>query len=78
MNIVVAADGRVLTGMIVEKTGDRITLQTVNEKIVLLPADIEELTESPLSMMPEGQFDALAPDDVRDLVAYLATKSPPE
>jgi putative heme-binding domain-containing protein len=74
MNIVVTTDGRVLTGMIIEKSGDRITLQTVNEKLTLVAADIEELTESPLSMMPEGQFDALSAKDVRDLVGYLATK----
>ena len=60
--------------MIVEKSGDRITLQTVNEKLTLVEADIEEQTESPLSMMPEGQFDALSATDVRDLVGYLATK----
>jgi putative heme-binding domain-containing protein len=74
MNIIITADGRVLTGMIVEKTGDRITLQTVNERIVLVEDDIEDLQESPVSMMPEGQIDALTPEQVRDLVAYLATK----
>lgn len=74
MNTVLTTDGRVLTGMIVEKTGDRLTLQTVNERIVLLPDDIDELKESPLSMMPEGQFDQLTSDEIRDLVAYLATK----
>lgn len=74
MNIVITTDGRVLTGMIVEKSGERITLQTVNERIVLLPEDIEELSESPLSMMPEGQFDQLTSQQIRDLVAYLATK----
>lgn len=74
MNVVVTTDGRVLTGMIVEKSGDRITLQTVNERLVLVQDDIDELVESPLSMMPEGQFDALSSVDIRDLVAYLATK----
>lgn len=74
VNIVVTTDGRVLTGMIVERSGDRITLQTVNERITLVSDDIDELTESPLSMMPEGQFDALSASDIRDLVAYLATK----
>lgn len=78
MNVVTTTDGRVLTGMIVERSGDRITLQTVNERLVLVDADIDELVESPLSMMPDGQFDALPPDDVRDLVAYLATKKPLE
>jgi putative heme-binding domain-containing protein len=78
LNTVVTSEGRVLTGMIVERSGDRITLQTVNERLVLVEADIEDLVESPLSMMPEGQFDALSAADVRDLVAYLGTKKPLE
>lgn len=78
MNVVVTTDGRVLTGMILERSGERLTLQTVNERVVLLEADIDELVESPLSMMPEGQFDALSATDIRDLVAYLATKKPLE
>src|SRR5690606_31239171 len=73
MNVVVTTDGRVLTGMIVERVGDRLTLQTANERLVLVKEDIEELNEAPLSMMPEGQLDALSPQEVRDLVAYLAT-----
>jgi putative heme-binding domain-containing protein len=76
MNIVVMNDGRVLTGMIVERNGDRLTLQTVNERLTLDESDIEELSESAVSMMPEGQFDALSAEEVRDLVAYLATKKP--
>ena len=78
MNVVVMTDGRVLTGMIVERTDDRLTLQTVNERLTLVEADIEELVESAVSMMPEGQFDALSAEEVRDLVAYLATKKPLE
>lgn len=78
MNVVVMTDGRVLTGMIVERTGDRLTLQTVNERLTLVEADIDELVESTVSMMPEGQFDALSAEEVRDLVAYLATKKPLE
>lgn len=74
MNVIITTDGRVLTGMIVEKSGDRITLQTVNERIVLVADDIEEQQESPVSMMPEGQIDQLTPQQVRDLVAYLGTK----
>jgi len=78
MNVVVMTDGRVLTGMIVERTDDRLTLQTVNERLTLVEADIDELVESTVSMMPEGQFDALSAEEVRDLVAYLATKKPLE
>ena len=71
MVVAITTGGRVLTGMVIERTGERITLQTTNEKIVLVMEDIEELTDSPLSMMPEGQLDQLSSEKVRDLVAYL-------
>jgi putative heme-binding domain-containing protein len=71
MNTVVTADGRVLTGILVEDAPESIVLQTVNERLPLLRDDIEEIQQTPLSMMPEGQFDMLAPQEVRDLVAYL-------
>ncbi|HTN75319.1 MAG TPA: c-type cytochrome [Pirellulaceae bacterium] len=74
MNVIITTDGRVLTGMILEKSGERITLQTVNERVVLVQDDIDEQQESPLSMMPEGQFDQLSSEQIRDLVAYLASK----
>jgi hypothetical protein len=28
-------------------------------------------------MMPDGIFDKLTPDEIRDLVGYLRTKTPP-
>jgi putative heme-binding domain-containing protein len=71
MVVVTTTAGRVLTGMVIERTAQRIVLQTTNERIVLLADDIEELVDSPLSMMPEGQFDQLTSEQVRDLVAYL-------
>lgn len=73
MSIVVTNEGRVLTGTQVETTPTRITLQTATERVVLDRADIEEIKESPLSMMPEGQLTPLSKDDVRDLIGYLAT-----
>jgi putative heme-binding domain-containing protein len=64
-------DGRVLTGILVEDAPESIVLQTVNERLPLSRDDIEEIQQTPLSMMPEGQFETLTPQEVRDLVAYL-------
>jgi putative heme-binding domain-containing protein len=75
MNTVVAADGRVLTGIIVEDAPESIVLQTVNERLSLSRDEIDEIVQTPLSMMPEGQFDMLAPQEVRDLVGYLRTSA---
>ena len=35
--------------------------------------DIEEIKESPLSIMPEGQLNSLSKDDIRDLIGFLST-----
>src|SRR6185295_3358835 len=48
MSIVTTNDGRVLTGTIVERAGNRITLQTATEPIVLSIEDIESARESAL------------------------------
>jgi putative membrane-bound dehydrogenase-like protein len=75
LSIVTTNDGRVLTGMIIERAGNRITLQTATQPIVLAKDEIEETRESTLSLMPEGQVDQLTREQVRDLVAYLAGNS---
>jgi putative heme-binding domain-containing protein len=74
MSLVATKDGRVLTGMIVERTPGRLTLQTATERVVLAKEDIDETKDSPLSMMPEGQLDTLTKEQVRDLIAYLGAK----
>jgi putative membrane-bound dehydrogenase-like protein len=71
MSIVVLTDGRVLNGVVTEKTAKTITLQTPTDRLVLPLGDIEEQRESNLSLMPEGQLDVLKPDEVRDLIGYL-------
>jgi putative membrane-bound dehydrogenase-like protein len=82
MSVVVLDDGRVLNGIIRAQTARTITLQTAKERISLDRSDIEQIETSPLSLMPEGLLQPLKPEQVRDLVAYLMTRSqiplPPE
>ena len=75
MSIVTTTAGRVLTGMIVERTDVRLTLQTATDRLTLAKEDIDTVRDSPQSMMPEGQLDPLSRDQVRDLFAYLTSKS---
>src|SRR6185369_11355973 len=72
ISIVTTNDGRVLTGTIVERGGNRITLQTATQPIVLANDEIESTRDSPLSLMPEGQLDQMTREQVRDLIAYLS------
>ena len=66
-------NGRLVTGLVVRETPQAVTLRTPTEEIVVPVGDIAGRTKSPISMMPEGIFDKLAADEVRDLVAYLAS-----
>jgi putative membrane-bound dehydrogenase-like protein len=75
MSVVRTKDERVITGIIVERTPARVTVQTEKEKIVLSPDDVDSVKDSPLSIMPEGQLDALSREQVRDLFAYLTGKA---
>jgi putative heme-binding domain-containing protein len=75
MSIVTTNDGRILTGTIVERAGNRITLQTATQPIVLANDDIESTRDSALSLMPEGQIGQMTREQVRDLIAYLSSNS---
>jgi len=75
MSVLTTSDGRVITGMVVERTPNRLTIQTATDPVVLSPDDIEEISISPLSMMPEGQLEPMTKEQVRDLIAYLSSKS---
>jgi putative membrane-bound dehydrogenase-like protein len=75
MSVVRTTDGRVATGIVVERSAARVVVQTATEKVTLSPDDVESVKDSPLSLMPEGQLDALTREQVRDLFAYLGSKT---
>jgi putative heme-binding domain-containing protein len=68
------ADERVVGGIVLRETKDAVTVRTVNDTITIPTADITTRKQTPLSLMPEGLFDAMKPEEVRDLVAYLRVK----
>ena len=73
---IVTTDGRSITGM-VSPVGDGsvIVLQVSGEKVTIAKDDIEEVTRSKTSAMPEGLLNGLTLDEVGDLFAYL-TQNP--
>lgn len=71
---IVTKKGRLIAGIIVEETERALTVQTATERFVLSKADVDERTQSNVSMMPEGQLEKLTPEELRDLVGYLASK----
>ncbi len=76
LTVIATKDGRVLSGVIREQSAASIVLQTANDRIVLSRDDVEAVKESTNSMMPDGLFDKMSADELRDLVAYLAAKTP--
>ncbi|EMI19403.1 membrane-bound dehydrogenase domain-containing protein [Rhodopirellula maiorica SM1] len=70
---VLTSDGRVITGLLKDESQTALVIQTANEKVVVDTAEIEERMLAKTSMMPEGQLDPMSADEVRDLIAYLAS-----
>ena len=71
VSIIETKGGRVLSGIVKRENDASITLQLPNEQVVLPKADIETRTATKLSMMPDGAFDQLRIEEVRDLIGYL-------
>lgn len=70
-------DGRSLTGVVRSRGEKIIALQTINESVNLETAEVKEIKQSELSLMPEGLLDALDEAQARDLIGYLMSKEPP-
>jgi len=65
-------DGRVLTGLIAEQSPNQLTLIDAKAERATLPRDqIEAMSDSPVSLMPENLYRELSPQELRDLFAYL-------
>jgi putative membrane-bound dehydrogenase-like protein len=67
-------DGRQVSGLVRKDTPQAVTVRTVNEEVVFPVTEIDERKPTNSSVMPEGLFDALKPEEVRDLVKYLMSK----
>lgn len=71
MAIVSLKDGRVLNGVLRDRNGRTLTVQSQTEEVTVEEADITSLEQPEQSMMPEGLLEGLAPERARDLMAYL-------
>lgn len=70
----VTQDGRIHQGLLVEETSTSVTLRAAEGKdTVLLRSDLESLTSSGKSLMPEGLERGLPPAEAADLVAWVAS-----
>jgi len=67
-------DDRVISGIVLRETKDAITIRTTNDTVVLPTGDIATRKQTNVSIMPDGLFEQMKPEEVRDLVAYLRAK----
>jgi putative heme-binding domain-containing protein len=72
---VTTRDDQTFTGFIVEDTPQFLTvMDALGNQTKIARQDVQSRAASATSLMPEGLLDALTPDQVRDLFAYLMKK----
>lgn len=68
-------DGRVVSGLVEEAAGEWLTIRTGPEqRVKVRRAEIEERVPSDVSLMPAGIMDALSPEQLADLLAFLESR----
>jgi putative membrane-bound dehydrogenase-like protein len=72
--VLLLRDGRTATGIISTETATSVTLRRANDvQEVILRDNIEEMSSSGKSLMPEGLEKKVSPQDLADILAYLLT-----
>ncbi|WP_339909972.1 PVC-type heme-binding CxxCH protein [Symmachiella dynata] len=70
--IVQTTDGRVMTGLPISRDANQVMLvDPQNKSVSISTSEIEELQESPVSLMPDNLYRQLSAQELRDLFAYL-------
>ena len=81
-SIIETARGLVITGRIVAEDDDQLTVQTnaedASQIAVVKRGEVEEMTPSPTSLMPDKLLDTLNRDEMLDLLAYLLSRGNPD
>jgi putative heme-binding domain-containing protein len=77
--VVATRDGRVLSGVLAENSGGRVTvLDAKGVRTPLGQDEVESVKPADASLMPEGILQHLSDQDVRDLFAYLRSEPAPQ
>ena len=72
--LLATVDGNVLSGILLSRTQESVTIKTAEGIVRSIPADqIEEIKKQKISLMPAGLVKALTRDDLVDVVEYLRT-----
>ena len=75
---VVTTRGRVVSGLLVEDSKDKVVLKVQGGAVETFPrSEIEVNERSTISLMPEGLEKQLPLSEIRDLIAFLSLDKPP-
>lgn len=75
VSVVETIDGRMLTGVVLEKNERTIKLKNQTEEIVLSLEEIENMEQQDVSLMPDGLLTQYSDEQIANLFAYLMTRS---
>jgi putative heme-binding domain-containing protein len=71
MQIFETTKGRTIAGLVISENETAVTVQTINEKVVVPKDEIEDRATSQVSIMPDGMLQNLSFQEVCNLTAYL-------
>jgi putative membrane-bound dehydrogenase-like protein len=71
ISIVSLSDGRVLTGVVLDRNERTVIVQGVLDRQTIPIEEIDEITPTDRSPMPDGLLDQLTERQIVDLIAYL-------
>jgi putative heme-binding domain-containing protein len=75
--LITTTDGRTLTGTLAEQDQQTVMLRTPDGQSISIPRkEIDEMTVTKQSLMPEGLLNAYSDQQLRDLFAYLRMTQP--
>ncbi len=73
---VLTQDGRVVVGLLEQQDNQTVTIRRADNQVERIARDdVESLQASPQSLMPDGLLNDLSESQIRDLFAYLTTRS---
>ena len=76
-HVIIANNGRILSGLIVDQDSQVVVLKSADGQRTVIPRDdIEDITATARSLMPEGLLTPLNEQEIRDLFAYLRSTQP--
>ena len=72
MQIIETTKGRTIAGLVVSENETAVTVQSINEKVIIPQSEIEDRATSQVSIMPDGILQNLSFQEVCNLIAYLS------